>query len=283
MVRSLTNYYTPFTYTNYTSEQNDIINVSSLPSPSSASLNYLYNLSKDDKLYYVNQAQTLWLPVESPGWPRANGTDDDDFEGTNADPPTGWTWENQDSIVVDCNNALKSHLVLSKSVAGSNVSSLYKTVSGLDTGTRFSLKVNLNTQTAEDVYECRCFIGLRESSTGKLVVMWMENSTATPYPPTFKTDKWTNYSTFFSNGIIGGYEWIPHAYPIILSVRYTGGNFEFSWACYYGGTSLVYSLFHSYANSSFMTTVDQACFGIFLSSATSSKKTTTFFDWARFT
>lgn len=254
-----------------------MIVVNSLGNPASANPNKLYRLTKDNQIYYVNSS-TLWVPMEAPGWPRRDGADDDEFEGTNSDPPSGWTWEGQNSTVVDTNNNRKSSLILTKTVGdGANIGNLYKAVSGLSSKRFYALCHYLSDMTST-IYQHRIMTAIRNSSNGKLMYFMFTND-PTGNKLSLYVQRWTawnNYtSTAYTPYLIRTFV---QPMAIVLSIRGDGTNIIFEYAPYRDGGENTFITIYSETIANFIGSMDQISVASYFGGGTTHK---VYFDWAR--
>lgn len=266
----------PFTYTNAISiDEEDMIEVSSLPSVGGASATKLYKLSTDDKVYYRNNAGTLWLPVGAPGWPRRDGADDEEWESADANPPTGWTWDNQDSTSDNENGTRKSFLCLTKTVNGAGHCVLYKNVPASPSNKTYYACLQWGSDLAGTSSNQQIGISLRNNTNGKVVLFVVASSAN----PTTYVSHYTTTTAFdslvFSASVVSTP--IPHQY-FVLGVTYDGTNLSFKYSPYHGGSEETMTTVYTETVASFLGSFDAYGLTIYKNNGTSNQL---YCDWIR--
>jgi len=253
----------------------DLTNVSSLPSPGSASATTTYHLSKDDQLYILNAAGTALIPLHLPGWARRDGANDDEWEGSNVDPPSGWTWDNQDSTTVDTNNQRKSFTVLTKSNTADKLAVLYQNVPASPNKTYYSLF-----QWASDnkSSSSNSAVGLiaRNNTSGRILFFFLSNSASQPI---LSVSQWLTstspIATVFSASIIPNF--IPGMYGV-LGMTFDGTSLSFKYSPLYNGAFENFVTVYSETLVAFIAAFDSFGIGIYHHRSVT---TTLYSDWLR--
>jgi len=218
MPRAIIDFTDTFIYTNAVrSEEDDMIEVTSLPSVGGASATQLYKLSKDNKLYFKDSSGALWRPVDQPGWPRRDASEDEEWEGANADPPSGWTYDNHSVVVADVNNLTPSLLRMSATSGTSGRGAyLYKTASS-PTNKRYYAPI-----TVLPVGSSATYGGLfvRNNSNGRLICL------LSSHIGEVLIQKNTDSSTFNANALTADIE-LTRSARTMLAIENDGTNIVF--------------------------------------------------------
>lgn len=235
--------------------EDDLVEVTSLGDPGDGDPALTYLLTKDEKMYTLNSAGTLWIPLTETGWPRHGGSDDTEFESGE----TTWTWSNQDGASASWDGYEKSKLTLyrtSNSSAGNF--SFYKR-SAPTSVTDMRLMVQLCLRNAFDGPDYNCSSGLcvKNTSNGRLVVFRiLPNYNNVGTALTFiRWNSETSYGGFqqFGQYVFAGLM----NQPIVLSMRFDSTNLYCEWAPWAGGREEQFTLFYSEAISTFIGQVNE--------------------------
>lgn len=252
----------------------DLTNVSSLPAPGAADSTTIYHLSTDDRCYILNNAGTALVPIDLPGWPRRDGAADEEWEGSNTDPPSGWTWDNQNGTTVNTNNTRKSFITLSRSADAASQTVLYKNVPASPNKTYYAA-----IQWASDLNgsgnNTQCGLALRATATGALLIYTMA---ANPTPTLFVSN-WST-STLF-NSIAYTETVIPVVGPgsyYVLAFTSDGTNIAFKYSPFHEGGEGNYVTVFTVAIATFLGAFNSYGLSFFKNSGTTS---TMFCDWIR--
>ena len=228
-------------------------------------------LTTDNHLY-INDG-TLWHPTDAPGWPRRDGADDEEWESNDANPPTGWTWDNQDSTADNENGTRKSHLVLDKSVNGSGQSVIYKAVPASSNKTYYAA-LQWGSDLAGSGNNCQVGIAAR-SSGGKLLICTVAGNPT----PTLFVARWDTSTSF--NTISFTASIVPHIVPgqtFVLAFTSDGTNLSFKYSPHYGGGEETLKTVYSEAIATHLGTFNQFGLSIFKNSGTTNSL---YCDWLR--
>lgn len=233
-----------------------------------------------DSQLYVSDG-TLWRPTNFPGWPRRDGASDEEWEGTNADPPSGYSWDNQDSTAVNVNNTIPSRIVLTRTTnnTSSQITALYKTATVTTTNKR--LYANIIATSALQSGDNGYYAGLvaRNSSNGKIVFFFIGWDSA--YQWNVGVQNWTS-STSFSATVLDQVNvnlvTVPSC-PVVLSIASDGTNLTFSYAPLVGGVEGMWLQVATATLGSFIGTWDQIGYGVRKSLGSTDMKV--YSDWLR--
>lgn len=251
----------------------DLTNVSALPAPGAADASTIYHLDKDDRCYILNAAATALVPIDLPGWPRRDGSDDEEWETTDASPPTGWTWDNQSTTTSNENGTRKSFLVLTKSSDAAAHSVLYKAVPASPNKT-YQACLQWASDIAGSGANCQAGIVARSSAGALLVFVLSANPT-----PTFFVVRWTNSTSFNVIAYSGTIQppFIPGTFGV-MAMNYDGTNLAFQYAPFYEGGEANLVTIYSEAVATFLGTFNQFGLTILKNSGTTHRL---FCDWLR--
>lgn len=249
-------------------------NVSSLPSPGSADATAVYHLSKDDRAYILNNAGTAMIPVDLPGWPRRDGAADEEWESTNASPPTGWTWDNQGTTTSNENGTRPSFLVLANSSDAGSHSVLYKNVPASPNKTYYAC-LQWASDLAGSGNNCQVGIAARNNTSGRLLVFVLA---ANPIP-TFFVVRWTTSTSFNAIAFSGTVQppFIPGSYGV-MAFTSDGTNLAFKYSPFHQGGESNYVTIYSEAIATFLTSFDAFGLTILKNSGATNQL---FCDWIR--
>lgn len=254
----------------------DLTPVTSLPPPGSADPTKMYHLSKDDFTYILNNAGTALVPIHLPGWSRNDGANDDEWEGSNVDPPAGWTWDNQDTTTVNTNNTYKSNILLIKSNTANKLAALYKNVPASPTGKTFYCLFQWAADNKSTVGNSAVGMVARNNSNGRLIFYYLLNSGVSPL---LVITRWADSSTpgitAFTAAVTCTF--IPGIYGV-LGFTYDGTNLIFKYAPQYNGAFENLVSIHTESIAGHLLSFDAFGLGIFNNG---SVVTTLLSDWIR--
>lgn len=172
-----------------------LVRTASLGAAGSGDPDSLYFHTGDQKIYVLNQASSLWLPIAEPNWPR---TDDEEFEMANADPPSGWAWDNQGTATVNVNNAIPSSIIIRRTVneGATDINALYKTATVTTTNKRWyaPIFVRIGETGPANMY---AGLVLRNSANGKLIFWYL--FAGGNFAGLTEANNFTNSTTYNSN------------------------------------------------------------------------------------
>lgn len=249
-------------------------NVSSLPAPGAADSTVVYHLSTDDRAYILNNAATAMIPVDLPGWPRRDGSADEEWESADASPPTGWTWDNQGATTSNENGTRKSFLVLTKSTDAGSHSVLYKNVPASPNKTYYAC-LQWASDLAGSGNNCQVGIAARNNTSGKLLLFVLA---ANPVP-TFFVTQWTTSSSFSAISFSGTVQppFIPGTYGV-MAFTSDGTNLAFKYSPFHQGAEQNYVTIYTETIASFLGAFDAYWITMFKNSGTTNQL---FCDWIR--
>lgn len=249
--------------------------VDTLGNPSGGNLAELYLLSLDEKAYSLNADGDLWLPVESPGWPRHDGANDWDFETSESN--SGWAWVNQNSCTADWGSAVPSKLRLQGSTSAAYFS-IYKVTAPTLTDKR--LMTLVQPAYPGDGSDASNFYGLvvRNSSSTNAIAFALTHSRASTGASLFVM-KWVGTTWQNPNPFEGSYGVLSTlAAPVVLGIRFTSTTMYFGYCPYFLGAEGLFIEVYSEALSTFISSIDEIGLGIYKNSGSTN---TAYFDWLR--
>lgn len=257
----------------------DLTNTATLPAPGSADPTVIYHLTTDDHCYMLNAAGTAMVPVELPGWSRVDGANDQEWEGSNSDPPSGWAYQTQADWAANVNNTRKSCLVLTQSVFSGNFTLLYQTATITTTNKTVYAVLEVVSSAGISNPNGRAGIGIRNSSNGRSVVVYAEyGNISVNLRQTDLVDATTGTHNFNSaQGML------PMNHPFVFAISNDGTNLTFKFAPLYGGAFSDLTTIWTETLASFLTQIggaaDQICY--MMNMNTSGQTLKIISDWIR--
>lgn len=221
------------------------------------------------------------VPVELPGWSRVDGANDQEWEGSNADPPTGWAYQTQADWAANVNSSKKSSLVLTQSVNSGNFTLLYQTATITTTNKTVYSVLEVVSSLGVASANGRAGIGIRNSSNGRSVVLYIE------YGDGFVRFRTTDLvdATTGTHNMNTAQAMFPLNHPFVLMIANDGTNLTFKAGPLYGGgfADAPTATFATETLASFLTQIggsaDQICY--MMNMNTSGQTLKIISDWIR--
>jgi hypothetical protein len=236
-------------------------------------INTTRQLTADGQIYFSNG--TNWYPFAYPGWPRRDGTDDEEWESADANPPTGWTWDNQASTTDNENGTRSSFLVLTKPTDQNGHSVLYKNVPASPNNKTYMGCFQVASDLTSLGNNHQAGLALRNNTNGRIVAF----TVASAPNLTLFVANWTTTISFSTTPFTAtGIPLIGYGDYIVLGIQFDGTNLSFRYSSYAGGAESNFVQVFTATVASFLTSFDAWGITIFKNAGTLN---TSFCDWLR--
>lgn len=216
-------------------------------------INTTKQLTADNQVYFSDGIN--WRPFYNPGFIRYDGANDEEWEGANADPPSGWSYDNQSTATVDVNNVSKSELRMTASNTVSNRGAfLYKSAPASPSNKTYYAQIALENVGSDASYGG---IFVRNNSNGRLFSIAIGPSSGNGTLFGVVVQKNTNSSTFSANALATSQLSFGVNTSVVLAMVNDGTNITFKWGPFFGGKQTDLFTVYSEAIATFIGSWDQ--------------------------